>query len=361
MADTAIAAGLRVQQWLDKFFVEYLTQNRYSESMGADENSIIQVREELGTKKGDSITFSLVNKLTGSGVQGSSTLEGNEEEMDTRSFRLYVDQYRNAVRIPEMEKFKSAIDLLDAGKHVLKDWSLKHTEGKITRALGSINGVAYGSASEAQKDAWLTDNADRVLFGAAKSNTVAGDHSASLLNVDATNDKLTPGALSLMKRMALTANPKIRPVRVEKGGKRFYVVYSNPFAFRDLKDNAIIQQAQREVGLEAENNRLFEGGDILWDNMIIKEVEDIGTLGAVGNAGAVVGPVYLCGAQAVGAAYGKRWEKIEEKFDYGDKHGIGIRGIYGVEKLLFGKGATDMDDLVDHGVVTGYFSAAADA
>ena len=58
--------------------------------------------------------------------------------------------------------------------------------------------MAYGTASEAQKDAWLVDNADRVLFGAAKSNNSSNDHSASLANIDNTNDKLTPGAISLL-------------------------------------------------------------------------------------------------------------------------------------------------------------------
>jgi len=52
----------------------------------------------------------------------------------------------------------------------------------VISALGSINGVAYGSASESAKDAWLVDNADRVLFGAAVGNNSANDHSASLAN-----------------------------------------------------------------------------------------------------------------------------------------------------------------------------------
>ena len=95
---TSVASGLRVQQWLDKFHVEYLTENRYSESMGPDENSIIHVKEDLSKKRGDSITFALVNKLTNSATTGSSTLEGNEEDLDTRSFRLYVDKRRNANR-----------------------------------------------------------------------------------------------------------------------------------------------------------------------------------------------------------------------------------------------------------------------
>jgi hypothetical protein len=93
------------------------------------------------------------------------------------------------------------------------------TRDKIITALGSINGVAYGTATETQKDAWLVDNADRVLFGALKSNdSTPGDHSAALANIDNTADKLTPSALSLMKRIAKTSSPKIRPIKPRQGG-----------------------------------------------------------------------------------------------------------------------------------------------
>ena len=48
-------------------------------------------------------------------------------------------------------------------------------------------------------------------------------------------------------------------------------------------------------------------------------------------------------------------------FDYGDKHGVAMEAIYDVDKLTFGSGAGDTDDLKDHGVVTGYFAAVDDS
>ena len=92
MADTIVATGLTVQQWDDKFFTEYLTENRFEGEMGTSEGDIIQVKEDLSKKAGDSVTFSLVNRLTQDAITGRDVLEGNEERMDTRSFRLYVDK-----------------------------------------------------------------------------------------------------------------------------------------------------------------------------------------------------------------------------------------------------------------------------
>lgn len=364
MADTNVASGLTVQQWDDKFFTEYLTENRYASEMGTDENNIIQVKEDLTKKKGDRVHFALVNKLTQDAITGSNSLEGNEEKMDTRSFPVTVDKRRNGVRVAEIDEQYSAIMLRDAAKTVLKDWSMKDTETLISQGLGSIDGVDYGTATESQKDAWLANNADRVLFGAARSNNASNDHSVSLANCDTTNDLASAASLSLMKRLAVTvANPKIRPIRSTalKDGRRYYVVYAHPLAFADLKKDATITQAQREVILEMENNRLFNGGDLLWDGMIIKEVPDmydIFTFSGVGASSATVAPIFLCGAQALGTAYAKRWQSKEQEFDYGDKKGVAIESIYGIEKMRFGTGTTDTDTEKDHGVFTGYFATS---
>ncbi len=364
MAETSAATGLTVQQWDDKFFTEHLSENRFAGEMGTSQNSIIQVKEDLTQKPGDSITFALVNKLTGAGQTDGGTLEGNEESMDSRSFKLTINERAHGVRSNRWENQISAIDLRKAAKAVLKDWAMENTRDRIIEALGSINGVAYASASEAQKDAWLTDNADRVLFGATKSNNSSNDHSASLANIDASNDKLTASAISLMKRMAATASPKIRPIKdmYAKNGRKYYCLYVPSLVFRDLQADTTISQAQREVSLTAENSRLFKGGDLLWDGVIIKEIEDIPVYADVGAGGTVdVGPVYLCGAQAVGYGVAERWKSAEETFDYGRKKGCAIMEMGGFEKMIFGTGSGDTDDTKDHGVVTGYFAAQPDA
>lgn len=361
MAETDIVAGLTPQQWDDKFYVEHVQGNRFSGEMGADENAVIQLKEELSDKPGDSITYALVNRLTGAGVTNGGTLEGNEEEMDQRSFVLSISERANAVVHTNWSAQKSAIDLREASKVTLKTWAMENTRDRIITELGSINGVAYGSASEAQKDAWLVDNADRCLFGAALGNNSSNDHSASLANIDNTADKLTPGALELMKRMARTASPKIRPVQSETDAKYYYIAYVPSLVMRDLRSNSTITNAQRDVSLRMQNEKLFKGGDIEWGGIIVKEVEDIGVLSGVGASGIDVAPVYLCGAQAIGYGVAQRWKTTDEKRDYGRKMGCAINEMGGFAKLTFGTGSSDTADLKDHGIVTGFFASVADA
>ena len=357
MANTTVASGLTVQQWDAKFFKEYLEQNRFKSEMGTSSNNIIQLKTDLTKKKGDSVTYSLVNRLSGAGVTGSSTLEGNEEAMDSRSFKLAVNKLRNGVRVAEVDEQFSAISLRQAGKEVLKDWIMEKTRDDIITALHMINGVAYGSATEAQKDAWLTDNIDRVLFGDAIGS--GADHSA---RVGAVTAAMTLGAaeVSLMKRIASTASPKIRPVRTTED-ERWFILYTDSRAFRDLKADTVITQAQREAWSRGKNNPLFTGGDLVYDGVIIKEIPDIASLGTVGASSAAISPAFMCGAQSVGLAWAKRTTSKTEEFDYGDKVGVAVEEIRGIEKMVFGSGSTDTADLKDHGIVTGYFGAAADA
>jgi N4-gp56 family major capsid protein len=358
MADSAVATGLRVQQWDDEFFREYIHDGRFKELMGEGESSIIQVKEDLSKKAGDSVTYALVNRLTNSAVTGSSVLEGNEEDLTSRSMRVYVDKRRNAVRVPEMEEQKSAISLRRAAKPILMDWIMEDTRELYISALGSLNGTAFTSRTAAIADAWLVDNADRTVFGAYSAGGSAGgtDLSADLAQLDTTSDLFNITALDAMLLRAKVCAPKIRPMRDKGNGKRYFVALANPHAFKNLRDSMDTEVLASTV-VEMQASKLFEGGDLLWNGCIVKEVDNIPIYPNIGNGGtAEVTPVYLLGAQALAHAICKRPKSIEETFDYGDKHGCAVEHILGIRKLIFGSGTGDTDDLKDNGVVTGFFA-----
>lgn len=358
MADTRAATGLTVQQWDSEFFSEYLQENRFAGEMGTDEASIIQLKEDLTKKPGDSVTFALVNKLTNDATTGSAVLEGNEEDLTSRSFRLYVDKRRHAIRVSEMEEQKSAIGLRNAGKAQLKVWAEQDTIGLIIDALGSLNGTNFASRTAAIGDAWLVDNLDRVYFGA---NVGSGtDLSSDLSQLDTTNDLFNKTALEGMISKAKKANPKIRPVRDPGNGRRYYIVYAGIDAFKDFR--ASMEGLMDDTTAQGQSSKLFEGGDLIWQGCIVKEIDEIPVYANLGaSATTEVTPVYLCGAQALGMAFARRWKTVEKKFDYDDKAGVAIDQIYGIKKLLFGSGSADTDDLKDNGVVTGFFATTGAA
>ena len=165
MAQTYAVSGLTPQQWDSEFFTDYVRASRFKRYMGTDEGSIIQLKEDLSKKKGDSVTFALVNELVGDGVTGNQTLKGNEERLGSRSHKVTVDVLRHAVVVDDWDVQKSVIDLRNAAKTQLREWAQKKLRDGITNALGQIDGVNYTSSSAAQRNTWTANNSDRVLFG----------------------------------------------------------------------------------------------------------------------------------------------------------------------------------------------------
>lgn len=361
MATTTLATASQISKWESEYFAEYVRESGFAPYMGKSVSMPICVKYEL-TSGGKTVNLPLVTRLSGAGVSGTSALVGNEEALNNYNFPITVDWRRNAVEIKKPELHWTEMDLLRAAGDMLKIWSAEKLRDDVIAAMASINGVAYGTATEAEKDAWLDDNLDRVLFGSATSNVstsapaggATNDHSASLLNVDAVNDKLTKGVVSLMKRMAKVADPHIRPIRHNRSqGREYYVLFAGSMAFRDLKESLDTVNADARPR-NVESNPIFQDGDLMYDGVIIREIPEIPAVGAVGNSSARVEPVYLCGAQALGVAWGQEPKMTRKKEDdYGFANGRGIEECLGVEKMVFND--------VQHGMVTGYVAAAADA
>lgn len=365
MADTRAIPGLTPQQWDDKYFNESIQGDVFTDLMGEGVNSPIQVKTDLTAKPGDSVTFALVNRLTGDGVIDDETLEGNEEDLGKRSQKVTTHERAHAVRVSTYQEQLSAIPLREAAKDSLKTWVSEDTRDRIIDAMGSVASgptgpIRFQDATETQRDAWLANN-PQTLYGAAVANTVASDSSASLLNVDATNDKLTRRAVSLLKRRALARigdRPKIRPLRIGDKGKRFFVAYASPLQMRDLR--ADMESVLDDTTAAGEAIALFEGGDLYWDGVIIKELDEMPNYAGLGASGIDVAPFYLIGAQALGLAKVRPWRTREKDFDYGRKKGVAIVGFDGIEKLRFGTGATDLDAPKDNGIATGFFANVGD-
>ncbi len=358
MATTNVSSALRVTQWAEDFFEEYVRENQFSPYMGTSENSVIQVKEDLTKKQGDSVTLPFVTRIAG-GVSGNATLEGNEAVLNNYGFNIPVDVIRNAVVVTEMEEQRPAFDIMMAAKSMLKNWAIEKLRGggdtdetSTDATLGkfgiidnlmafydSTSYVMYRDATEAQKDAWDAANTDRLLFGSVVSND-NGDHSAGLALIDSSADKLSATNLSLAKRLAKKANPRIRPIRT-KDGEEWFIYFANSLAFANLKVDSTITQANREGwvrysgGMDGGTNPIFRDSDLVYDGVIVREVPEIPYISNVGDTSSDVAPGFLCGAQALGLCWAKRTKATvnqEGGTDYEFRFGAGIRDIRGVRK-----------------------------
>ncbi len=369
MADmniTAARPGLTPLQWDNDFFVEYVRKNQFARYMGTSMSSMIQIREDLTAKKGDTVVFPAVRRLVGAGVTGNTVLEGNEEILNARSMNLTVGVIRHAVAVSDWDEQKSVIDLRNAGRDALMIWALEKIRTDIILSLGAITADAnvqltYAAASAGQRNTWVTNNADRVLFGSAISNGVSNVMATALATIDNTADKMTTGVLALAKRRARLANPRIRPISVNND-EEWYVVLMGSLQFRDLMADPVMIAALQYAWNRGSDNPLFTAGDLIWNGMIIREVPELTVITGAGTAGIDVAPAFLCGAQALGVAWARRTKSTTNVRDYDFMHGTGVMEIRGIGKLRFGKDATvDTTTPVDQGIVTIYAAAVGDA
>jgi N4-gp56 family major capsid protein len=331
-------------------------------------DALIQLQTDLTRKPGDTVVFPTVRNLVGAGVTGNVVLEGNEEVLNARSLNVTVGVIRHAVAVSEWDEQKSVIDLLQAGRTVLKNWAANKLRNDIISSLGAITAdgnvqLTYAAASAAQRNTWLTNNADRVLFGASRANAVSNVYATALATVDNTADKMTAAQLTLAKRLARTATPKIRPIRVNND-EEWYVVFVPSLVFRDLMLDPTIVNSLQYAWNRGSDNPLFTAGDIIYDGLIIREIPELPVLKTTDPGGSTIdcGASYLCGAQAIGIAWAQRTKAITNERDYGFFSGVGVQEIRGVGKLRFGTDPTvDTTKPVDNGVFTIWSAAVADA
>ena len=80
-------------------------------------------------------------------------------------------------------------------------------------------------------------------------------------------DRFLKANLTLMKRIAATADPNIRPWKT-KDGYEYLVAFCGEYAFRDLK--ADLATEQRDGMQRGGDNPIFQDGDINWNGVIVR-------------------------------------------------------------------------------------------
>ncbi len=372
MAITTLATASQVQKWDNDIFSEYVRANSLAEYMGEDPQNPIVVKLQL-MGSGKQINIPLFGRLKGKGVQDNQRLSGKEEAQDNTNSPITVRWNRNAVEIPKSEEHWTEMDLRGEVKSELRNWAAESLRDDLISSFLAFTSRSflattpieyYASVDEAVKDVWLANNYDRVLFGATVSNGSSNDHSAALLNVDNTGDKLTAAVGSLAKSVARKAGagrvnrPRIRPFRVEEvPNKEFFVMFCHMDSFRDLKNDPVMVQANRDAReRNLATNPLFQDGDLIYDGVIYREVPEIPTLTGAGAGGIDVAPNFLCGAGALGVAWGQKPKsRLKKEDDYEFFTGLGIEECRGVAKLWRDDGT------IQNGMVTVYTAGVASA
>lgn len=372
MAYTEAQEALELTKWRDQYWQEYIRDAGFGRFMSTSPTAMFTTFRDL-IDGGKDLIIPLVGSLKGKGT-GAGLLTGREEKLDTFSFRVRPVWRRNAVVTKKSMIQKSVIDLLKANKGALKIWSSDDFRERMIDAFSVVaeddtrydeeegigRQVPYAEATATQRNNWLTDNYNRALFGISQANTVAGNFASSLANVDTTNDKWSSGMISAAKDLAesrdrAAGRRAVRPWQAGDDGKNGYVLWVPTRGFNALKQDPDIKAFNKDsIEREVATNPYFQGGDLIWDGVVIKKVPEMPVLTGVGAASADVAPGYLCGAQALAVSWGQ--DPIATKRtddDYQFIKGVGTEELRGIDKTFF-KSTTDVGPGQQHGIVSMY-------
>lgn len=352
--------ALAMKAWSRKLSVEVSKATAIAPLIGTSTNSIIQMKDELNKDKGDKVTFGLRMQLSGAGVTESEVLEGNEEALTTYADAIYINELAHAVRVKNegtIDVQRVPFSLREQAKDGLKDWyadrlsltAFIHFSGYTAPTIDFEGSTITLSSKYWGFNSPIAPSATRILRAASAAND------ESLTSADIFTLDLIDKAVEKAK----TANPKIRPVRVDGGNH--YVMYLHPYQVTSLRTNTSTGQwldIQKAAEKRGSSNPIFDGSLGVYNNVILREAEHV--VQGVSSAGAKVTNVrraVLLGAQAAVASYGmkftpEKFDMREELFDYQRELGVSVHTVFGMKKTVFNS--------VDFGtIVVSTYAAAA--
>ncbi len=372
MAETLLATDQQRQSWSNKFYNEYVRASGFMPYMGASETSIFRILADSDAQNVAAINVPLFGRLKGRGVYDAEVLEGNEEDMDSFSDQVTLRWRRNGVVVPKSTSYATELDLFNVARPALRSWAAESMRDDTIYALGSVivpgalgsgaldpgthdTAIVYSSATAGQRNTYLVNNTDRMLFGVLNSNASSGNFATSLGNVDNTADKMSTTLLDVARAKAREADPAITPYMTDDG-EEWFVVFIDSNGMRDLRQDSAMLSANRDAMERGKNNPLFRAGDLLWNGMIIHEEPKLNLDRKVG-AGASsinVGVGYLCGQSAIVYGWAQQpTPKRDNLRDYGFRPGVAIEELRGQKKLSRGG--------VQNGVVSLFYASVGNA
>jgi N4-gp56 family major capsid protein len=335
--DYGVNHNLAVKLWRKKLMQEALKQTYLSKFMGKGSDSLIQVLDDTQKSAGDRITVGLRMQLTGDGVQGDATLEGNEEALVTYSDNVFINQLRHAVRSGgKMSEQRIPFSVREEARVGLTDWWADRFD---------IWGFNQLCGNTDVSDTRRTGNQATIAATATTGLFAGGDHGAEASLTASTTNALQLKDIDRAVAKAKTATPMIRPVKHK--GEDYYILFIHPYAMYQLRTDTttnnyvdIFKSALQ--GGKYDDNPIFTGAAFAYNNVIVHESTRIPTIvgtPATGTAGAYRSNVF-CGAQAGCLAFGRdngpdRMDWVEELFDYENQLGVGAGCIAGFKKTVF--------------------------
>lgn len=331
MATTQYGVGhpLAVKLWSKKLFLEALKQCYLAKFIGNDSNAAIQMLDDTSKGPGDRITVGLRMQLTGSGVLGDGTLEGNEEALTTYSDNLLVNQLRHAVRSDgKMSEQRVPFSVREQARLGLQDWWSDRIDTALFNQL--CGNTAQADTRYTGGNATTAPSSNNIVYanGHASEASVASASASNIFKLSFIDNAVEKAKLN---------SPLIRPVKVN--GEDKYLLFLHPYQVTDLRQNTNTGQwldieKAAMAGMNSSKSPIYTGALGEYNGVILHSSSRVKSVTA-----GVYRSLFL-GAQSATIAFGQnsginKMSWVEELFDYGNQLGVSAGLIFGAKKMVF--------------------------
>ena len=289
--------------------------------MGAPGTQSLIVREDdLENNQGMILNIPVVSKISGDGVEGDATLEGNEAKFIAPTIQLITDYKRNAVVFTKKDQKKGPKALMNIAQNSLSNWLAKKMDELIFAEMGA--------------------NLQNMLYG--------GD-ATSKATLEAA-DVLT---LALIDKAKLELTDTLEAVPVKIGTEEYFVAFITERQQYQLRQDAEWKQAVREAEVRGKDNPIFSGAVGVYNGIIFYTTKRVPS-GADAGATADLewATALFCGAEAVAFGFSDPPTFNVQTKDYNYIKGIGTDAALGAKKVQFADENGNFKDYAIVGVMT---------
>ena len=329
-----------VKHWSGDVFKQILTRTYASRFMGSGTGALCQVRNELSKDAGDRVRVGLRMQLTGTGIQGDQTLEGQEESLAIYHDDVTIDQLRHAVRSAgKMSEQRVPFSVRLEARDGLADWWADRMDYAFFNQL---------AGNTTQTDTRYTGNQSAIAPSSNETFAWAEQSTSQTTASTSTVDTMQVKLIDYCIERAKTNTLPLRPLRIM--GSEYYVLFVSEEQATDMRQDysaggwGDIQKAAITGG-QITKNPIFTGALGVYNDTVIHSTTRL-PAGSKANTKRAV----FCGAQAASIAFGKgfgpgqKYSWVESLFDYENELGVAAGCIFGLKKLQF--------DSTDFGVIT---------
>ena len=264
---------------------------------------MIQILDDTKKSAGDSIKVTLRMQLSGDGVSGDSTLEGDEEALATHTDTVLIDQLRQGVRSQgKMSEQRVPFSVREEALMGLKDWWATRMDVAV------FNQLCGNTAQTNQKYTGHNATTAPTTTTGNTRHVFADGNTAETGLTSGASDQFALSLIDTAIATARTATPQVRPIKINGGSH--YVVFIDTWQAKNMRTAyssgawGDIQKAAI-MGGELSKNPIFTGALGVYSGCIIHETTNL-YAGNFTDGGAVrCARALLCGAQAAAIAYGR--------------------------------------------------------